>query len=600
MSRGTTYGGSWSISQNTKIAGPVSSAAELRINPTKPVSVGTLSTTTGFLASEPLVTLTLDGPRGTPPRVFAPTYGDALTEGAWSNKLDRRGQVDLVDVGGGTADELAGRDPHGKIAVMSRPWNDDGGLGTLNDDPAQGTIGRLRDAGAIAVIAFLDGEGRPGWCADVSRCSSSIGRHTPVPVLTLGPGEGAELRAAMSGGQARAHIAAKPKSDYNYALTIPDKRGVVPATPAYRVDQDALSTLRTRYHADVPGFVTEQFWPATRDGVRLLMPRFAAMPSQNTQYIGPASPDVLWERELIGQVPSDDMSDAVRAYPWDTFPRPRRDAVDYFASPAVTGSLRYPQQMIDDWSGRSGLGCEFCRGPKYFRAFGADTWSAPDQGAPFELADTERHLYREGTELTPLVPGSLAFDLSGYPDPAHYRLTLSRTAHVSALTHATRVDSDWTYTSQAPATAGPKGYQCYDDPCRTEPLLLLRYDLTGAVGLDNTVPAPGVTRFTINAYHQVGAPNPTVTRLRLWVSYDHGAHWASARTNAKGGGAFEASETHPASTTGTVSLRVQAADADVRRLPAPVGGDRCLHRGNASRSRPRPAAASRSPVMGRG
>lgn len=561
VSRGTAYGGRWVLRQNTKISGEVTSASELRVNPTKPVTVGTLSTTAGVLASEPLVTLALHGARGSGPRSFSPTYGDALFESAWSDKLDRRGTVGLVDVGAGTPGELAGRDLRGKIAVMSRPWNDDGGLGTLNGDAAQATIGRLRDAGALAVIAFLDSQGRPGWCADFG-CSSIVNRPTPVPVLTLGPGEGAELRAAMNGGSADADIVAKPRSGYNYVLQITDDGGVVPATPTYHVPQRTLSTLHTRYHADVPGYVEEAFWPATPDGVTLEMPRYAATPSETVQYIGPADGDVLWDRSLTARVPgADPFFDTLGADPWETYTRPVNDTLDFFASPMVPGAVRYPQRMLDGWTARITPSCSFCRTPQYFRAFADDIWSAPDQRNTASFAEADTHLYRNGTEVAPLAPGSAAYDLSDHPEPARYRLTLSRTVHDAALTHATRVDSDWEYTSQAPTGAAPKGYTCYDAICRVEPLLLLRYDLTGALGLDNTAPATGAVHFTIHAYHQADAADPPVTALRLWVSYDHGEHWSPAAATARGDGAFEASVGHPEAATGTVALRVQAADA---------------------------------------
>ncbi|HEX5493408.1 MAG TPA: hypothetical protein VFX70_02390 [Mycobacteriales bacterium] len=60
-------------------------------------------------------------------------------------------RVDLVDVGSGTPEEIAAHDLRGKIAVLSKPWQDFGFSGTVtetNSDQALAALAPLRDAGA--------------------------------------------------------------------------------------------------------------------------------------------------------------------------------------------------------------------------------------------------------------------------------------------------------------------------------------------------------------------------------------------------------------------------------------------------------------------
>ncbi|WP_329244692.1 hypothetical protein OG417_48275 [Actinoallomurus sp. NBC_01490] len=61
------------------------------------------------------------------------------------------------------------------------------------------------------------------------------------------------------------------------------------------------------------------------------------------------------------------------------------------------------------------------------------------------------------------------------------------------------------------------------------------------------------------SYDHGGHWSPAAAKAR--GSYDHGGHWSPAAAKARGDGAFEAFVRHPATATGAVSLRVQAADA---------------------------------------
>ncbi|MQA64146.1 MAG: hypothetical protein GEU86_22440 [Actinophytocola sp.] len=70
---------------------------------------------------------------------------------------------------------------------------------------------------------------------------------------------------------------------------------------------------------------------------------------------------------------------------------------------------------------------------------------------------------------------------------------------------------------------------------------------------------------TITGYHnQSVSLEPEVTEMSLEASFDDGATWEQVATESMGDNVFTARITHPKlkDTTGAVSLRVRAEDAD--------------------------------------
>lgn len=155
------------------------------------------------------------------------------------------------------------------------------------------------------------------------------------------------------------------------------------------------------------------------------------------------------------------------------------------------------------------------------------------------------------------------------PERAQYTLTMDQGD----------IHTEWKFwSSKVTEDETPQGYLCVEamqesvtgkvpSPCRAEPLIFLRYN--AGVGLDNAVPAPGAGAIHVTADRQ--APDaPPVAGLKLWVSTDDGSNWQVVRVNQLVGskGAFIGTITYPklAATTGAVSLRAEAWDADGNRV----------------------------------
>jgi hypothetical protein len=177
----------------------------------------------------------------------------------------------------------------------------------------------------------------------------------------------------------------------------------------------------------------------------------------------------------------------------------------------------------------------------------------------------ENHLLRDGKELPATFPW--AWDLSGYPDAAHYQLT----QHVRGglRPYPTEVLSTWDFTSQRPTGNDTvPGFACLgqldpqpNDPCRVERVLFLGYDFGSVVSLDNTARAGVPARLKVNVYQQTGAPASRILGLRTEISYDRGGHWQLASTRALGGGEFSVDVgCSDRQANATVSLRTEAWD----------------------------------------
>jgi hypothetical protein len=181
------------------------------------------------------------------------------------------------------------------------------------------------------------------------------------------------------------------------------------------------------------------------------------------------------------------------------------------------------------------------------------------------------------------------YDLGPYPQPAGYRLThrvLPDAGLQGLQRHSSEVRTAWEFTSEQPNDEEqPAGfYNCLGDttdaggvpvraPCRVERLLLLRYDLSRALALDNTARARDSIRFDVRVHQQDGAPRSRLRGFDLDVSFDSGERWERPeRVRARGDGVYEVTIEHPrlSRTIGTVSLRAEAWDDTGNRVEQTV------------------------------
>lgn len=154
-------------------------------------------------------------------------------------------------------------------------------------------------------------------------------------------------------------------------------------------------------------------------------------------------------------------------------------------------------------------------------------------------------------------------DVVAYDVPAE-------SARYSFASETNGVKTVWEYTSDRPSTPdAPEVRPCMgaylgvtDTNCRPEPLIFLRYDL--GLQLDNTVKASGTHRIRITGYYQERLSKaPTVTTLRVEVSFDGEKTWRPAQTAGDGANTFVAEIKHPSKNQvpGAVALRISATDS---------------------------------------
>ncbi len=581
MVRETTYGGSYRIgwaADHGRMG-----AQLLRVTPTEPVTVASARFITGIEAIDDITRLDV---LGADAPTVDPTYLHYYFQ---APKLDVQGDLQLVDVGSGSAEAVERSDLRGNLALLTRTWQD--GFSINNPGvPVHETLMRLREAGAVGAVLAVD-VGVPTWCGPPiidGGAPAGCEPSAPLPVLRLGPGEVQQLRS-YTGGEpvpVRLSTATDPSVAYRLHFTDP----VVPDDGRYQVRADELATVESHYNSSRPRDIhriTRQIEP---DGASVATRAWLPGQTVRTEYVGPVSDDVLWWTLLDGAHPSERdnpdglISDDKSEEAFEVFDRAERIRTTW-GMPSGLGSLRLP--VLGELAGVFPFhdGCVFCRDGQNLYVFPESTYSDGTHSGENYLwaalaGDAEVHLYRDGAELPTPIPA--LWDLSQYPQRAHYRLT--HRVNPAYTPHPAEISSEWEFTSEHPTSdESVDGFECQgqggpDAPpgpklCRVERLLQLSWDFAAGLTVDNTAPAPGAQQLTVYVYRQPGAPPSAVDSFDVQVSYDSGEHWQPARTaQVAGDGAYRVVLVHPArhGAGTTVSLRAEAVDDAGNRVQQTV------------------------------
>ncbi|MEV3981719.1 S8 family serine peptidase [Nonomuraea sp. NPDC049758] len=531
--------------------------------PTEPVKQGALDLTGQFWQGAPLVTMKAAG------RTLAPRYAGVTPD---LPKLTGKQTLSLVDVGHGT--DLSGLDVRGKLALLD--------LGDLCPDTTCSGDGldrvqALAAAGAVGVLgygasgrAFLDPTG--SWA------------FYPIPTMSLPADQG----RALARKPVDVKVEGSPATPYMYSLFFPE-RGRIPAGLDYRVTRKNLQEIDDRFHSDRPGAVRMSWTPVLINGSE----PFAAWGlggawqarTTVTEYVGPVSPDVTWQREVRMRYDEGDLSrTGYNTVALDVFTRAGRRTERWGMQPRVPGGPRDGDRVIDSGTAT----CFACRTGDLFTSAVPVMGPEPNHQEPFTWSANfqawaggkdELHLYRDGREV-PLEEkigalGPVAIKLPTFtlpPDEGEYRLTDTFHTPQPGQRFATDVETAWTFRSKRPES----GMKDLTDglcagwlvtqvlaPCAPVRRLNLSYDLD--LDLDNQAAAGATRRITVTGYNgSFGQPDAKLTALRLSATFDGGAHWVPVRMSASGDRAFTGTITHPplSRTDGAVGLRAQATDQE--------------------------------------
>ncbi|TDD68634.1 peptidase S8 [Jiangella aurantiaca] len=508
---------------------------DLYATPTEQVTEGGFHLVSQLSLAEPDIVVDGAGLAAFEPEYFV--YAPELPAG--------RSRWDVVDAGAGTPAELAEVDLDGRIALVEATggqWSEQ--------------IRAVAAAGAELALLYS----RSGY-----PFAGAVEHGLPIPAAALDLSEAETLLAR--GGAVTVH--STPDSPFLYDLRF-DQDGGVGTDLSYVVDADDLATVSSSYHADAPertvadvnaSFAPWQDW--SFDSFR-----YFRAPAERTEYVT-ASPGMLWLKQLAGY----ETADVVLA-------RHARDRLrtlsageeledSWFGGPFVPSPRR---EVLDQ--DRVGIPCPACRDADELFFWIEDYADSGD--GHYGVWDTRwensaTRLYRDDQLVVSRRTGRGV--LAAVAGDAEYRLEIDAWSD-APWSWGTRSSTAWTFRSAAPSSGVgdlPSWYRCTDGghrDCAFLPLLFASYD----VPLDplNRAPAGRTFHFGLAVGGPVGAPSPSVRRVRVEVSYDDGASWRPAvvRPAAGAAGRYTVTVKHPGDAD-HVSLRIDA-EGDGTRLEQKV------------------------------
>ncbi|GAA2665856.1 S8 family serine peptidase [Streptomyces aculeolatus] len=527
---------------------------ERYFTPTRKVTKGEFLFSTRTTLANSQLDIGVTSPTRTPLDVY--TYGKSDGEfssprGEFTPFPEGRYRRQVADAGLATAEDIAGADLKGKVALlMMTPDQEDGanwGCILFND-----RLQQLKDAGAVGVLLYAKYVHQG--------CSVPTGgrenERVPLPVGQILPDEGQKIRTQMESGPVTVEIDSNPGIDYTYSL-LRYEEGQIPASLTYTYKNNQLATVKSRFRQANDSRYTTEAWHSHKplEKVSFAVGSAFRSGSERPVYVGGFYPDALRNVHVQTVQPTADRSVST------VVDRPLRTTFDWLSTPLTPGWVRGGNVPGVDWK----LGCSFCvQGdlllPTYDQVIGDGTESGPT------VANTNVTVTRDGVELervkTPLpVP---AFRMP--KEEGTYRISQSGGGTANEWTFRSRVrDED---------TTGPND-MCFlvqlgnTDPCNPQPLVFVGYDLSGSLSLDSTVPAGRKHTFTVDVGHPESTEGmPEIAGLKLAYSTDDGADWENATVRKRGEGVYSVTLAYPAlaETSGAVSLRAEAWDDDGNRV----------------------------------
>ncbi|WP_433221355.1 S8 family peptidase [Microtetraspora malaysiensis] len=486
----------------------------------------------------------------------------------------------VVNVGMGTPEELASIDLKGKLALLET------GLQATIFGSACGVpievVQNLRAAGAAGVVAYptLPSETMP-------RCSLPLPisqkpftgelKELGIPNVSLSARDGAAVRDRLAKGPITIRVTGTPDTPFTYALKEYEE-GRIPESLNHTYKRNQLAQVDVVHPASDPATKFSDHRLAWKQDERLFMSQAVELgswsavgPHTRRDYVGPLSADVM-QLNTSAAFPSDntvEVSDAL-----DVYDQPVRTQQRLFAGPRTPGGYTAPDKVyrVPDparpYPATLGLNtaCDLCRrGDLLFPIFHTIRVNDGLQQHD-DLSGIYNYTYRltkqDGTDVPmTMVERVPVFKLP--PEKTSYQLSAT-----SKTTSAV-----WTFTSfRAEKDTVKPGHICAvvsTDPCRPESAVTVGFDLGDTLDMQNSVPTGRPHHFTVNAGHGPSQEAmPAIAGLKLWASTDDGKTWDPVRVSKGKDGSYTATATYPSrdKTTGTVSLKAEAWDADGNRV----------------------------------
>lgn len=435
-------------------------------------------------------------------------------------RFDGHGRYDVVDVGAGTAEDLAGLDLKGKAALLH--------LDNFSGNNL--VIQRVEAAGAAAIVLV------PTVDAPLSVYVDRVN----VPFFAVNYDEGRRLTADVAAGRTTIDVRSIKESRYQYTGQYNWNTGI-PAnlsTPSKKAD---YAKVHNSFHSNGTDQTTtyrvDSWGPGPAYSFRLS--RSVQLGTERDDYML-ARPDLTYQTTVDssrnGPV---DMHETVRSY------RPGTSVAAHWWAPVQHPSV-VPRSA-----------CSFCRsdvGATFSPGYGGD--SDPTHWTYWGMNRTWAY-YRNGEQITDT---SRIF----VPEKADYTF-VSTNAHAdSTVKLGGKVVTEYNFTSEAPkSTATPDCTSVIPQATACEVLPVIQPHYRMKTSLLNQVAAGTHSTITVDASRANGFTGDSrMAGAKFSVSYDDGATWKSADVDRTDDNSFKARFTNAelSDSNGYVSIKAEVWD----------------------------------------
>ncbi|GAA3484783.1 S8 family serine peptidase [Streptomyces yanii] len=440
------------------------------------------------------------------------------------NRFDSRNRYDIVDVGAGTAKDLAGLDLKGKAALLHLNYYFDN----------EYLIQRVEAAGAAAIILAPNGD----QTLTLYRTAVKVANFS-VPY-----DEGRRLTADVAAGRTTIDVRSVKQSRYQYTGQYDWNTGI-PANLSTPSMKDDYAKVRRSFHSDGTGRQGKYLvntWGSNPVGLtgRWWLP--LQQGTERDEYML-ALPGTSYQAVVDSSWPG--------FYPVRMVETPR----SYLPGTSVTEHWFAPVQHP---SVAPSSPCSFCRsdlGTTFAPGLGGD--SDPTHSARFGVNRTWAY-YRNGEQIDGPNPKIFV------PEKADYTFVTTDTSTDNALKLGGKVVTEYGFTSAAPTSM--EAPDCTSvipaaTACEALPVIQLHYRMK--TSLLNEVAAGKPFTTTVDASRAPGFTGDSrMAGAKFSVSYDDGATWKSVDADRTDNNSFKAHFTNAklSRSNGYVSIKAEVWD----------------------------------------
>ncbi|MEW2486384.1 S8 family serine peptidase [Streptomyces sp. NPDC048411] len=438
----------------------------------------------------------------------------------YSKRFDGHSRYDLVDVGAGTEEDLAGLDLKGKAALLHLD-------NLIGNNPV---IQRVEAAGAAAIVL----------APTVDETLSVYVDGVNVPYFAVNYDEGRRLTADVAAGRTTIDLRSIKESRYQYTGRYDWNTGIQAnlSTPSKKAD---YAKVRSSFHSNgteqTTSYRVDSWGPGPLASYALL--RNLQLGTERDDYML-ARPDITYQTTVVsshwGPV---DMLETARRY------RPGTSVAAHWWAPVQHPSVE-PSSA-----------CSFCRSDvstTFSPGYGGD--SDPTHWTNYGVRRTWAY-YRNGEQITDT---SRIF----VPEKADYTFVSTNTHVDSTVKLGGKVVTEYGFTSAAPTSMEAPDCKAVipkATACEALPVIQLHYRMN--TSLLNEVTTGSHSTVTVDASRAKGFTGDSrIAGAKFSVSYDDGATWKSADVDRADENSFTARFTNAelSASNGYVSIKAEVWD----------------------------------------